>query len=100
MNIVFFYIILGDQELLGKYAREIGAVLDNYIKSTTPRNDWPAKHPTLIAETLFAIATVLAFLKLCTFYIVNHTIGPVQISFTFSIGNFFYLIIFYQIFFC
>lgn len=58
-----------------------------YSDSSMPRQTWPAKHPTLLAEALFAIATVLAFLKLCTFYIVNHTIGPVQISFTFSIGE-------------
>ena len=58
-----------------------------YGHDLTERQDWPADHPTLLAEAFFAVGTVVSFLRFFTFYTVNRTLGPLQISFSFSIGK-------------
>ena len=57
-----------------------------YGDDMTERQNWPADHPTLLAEAFFAVGTVISFLRFFTFYTVNRTLGPLQISFSFSIG--------------
>ena len=58
-----------------------------YGHDLTERQYWPADHPTLLAEAFFAVGTVVSFLRFFTFYTVNRTLGPLQISFSFSIGK-------------
>ena len=60
-----------------------------YIKfrdSSEARSTWPSTHPTLLSEAFFAVATVVSFLRFFSFYTINRTLGPLQISFSYSLG--------------
>uniref|UniRef100_A0A3B5B076 Short transient receptor potential channel 1 n=1 Tax=Stegastes partitus TaxID=144197 RepID=A0A3B5B076_9TELE len=46
----------------------------------TPRKNWDAFHPILVAEGLFAFANVLSYLRLFFMYTTSSILGPLQIS--------------------
>lgn len=54
--------------------------------SSEARSTWPSTHPTLLSEAFFAVATVVSFLRFFSFYTINRTLGPLQISFSYSLG--------------
>ncbi|XP_054649216.1 short transient receptor potential channel 4-like [Dunckerocampus dactyliophorus] len=45
-----------------------------------PRGSWEMWHPTLIAESLFAIANIFSSLRLICLFTANSHLGPLQIS--------------------
>lgn len=45
-----------------------------------PRSKWEMWHPTLVAESLFAIANIFSSLRLICLFTVNSHLGPLQIS--------------------
>lgn len=45
-----------------------------------PRSNWEMGHPTLVAESLFAIANIFSSLRLICLFTVNSHLGPLQIS--------------------
>ncbi|KAI4815995.1 hypothetical protein KUCAC02_006116 [Chaenocephalus aceratus] len=45
-----------------------------------PRDTWEMWHPTLIAESLFAIANIFSSLRLICLFTANSHLGPLQIS--------------------
>jgi len=44
------------------------------------RKYWPWMHPQLVAESLFTVATVMAYLRLLFLCQLNYYIGPMQVS--------------------
>jgi hypothetical protein len=44
------------------------------------RKFWPSLHPVLMAEALFALATILAFGRILSFCQLHHKLGPLQVS--------------------
>ena len=44
------------------------------------RVDWPINDPTLIAEGLFAVASVFSFARIIYLFQTNPHLGPLQIS--------------------
>uniref|UniRef100_A0A8C8E3S7 Transient receptor potential cation channel subfamily C member 4 n=1 Tax=Oryzias sinensis TaxID=183150 RepID=A0A8C8E3S7_9TELE len=44
------------------------------------RDDWEVWHPTLLAESLFAIANIFSSLRLISLFTANSHLGPLQIS--------------------
>lgn len=45
-----------------------------------PRSKWEMWHPTLVAESLFAIANIFSSLRLICLFTVSAHLGPLQIS--------------------
>lgn len=45
-----------------------------------PRSSWEMWHPTLVAESLFAIANIFSSLRLICLFTANSHLGPLQIS--------------------
>lgn len=45
-----------------------------------PRCNWEMWHPTLVAESLFAIANIFSSLRLICLFTANSHLGPLQIS--------------------
>ncbi|XP_055081791.1 short transient receptor potential channel 4-like [Periophthalmus magnuspinnatus] len=45
-----------------------------------PRHSWEMWHPTLVAESLFAIANIFSSLRLIALFTANSHLGPLQIS--------------------
>ena len=44
-----------------------------------PRNEWESDEPTLLAEGLYAWATVFAFIKIMYFLQIDSALGPLQV---------------------
>ncbi|XP_041125804.1 short transient receptor potential channel 1-like [Polyodon spathula] len=53
-------------------------VAHNKFPDNADRKDWDAFHPTLIAEGLFAFASVLSYLRLFFMYTTSSILGPLQ----------------------
>ncbi|XP_067661619.1 transient-receptor-potential-like protein isoform X1 [Haliotis asinina] len=52
----------------------------NYGPKELARRDWPHNEPTLISESLFAIANVFSFARIIYLFQANQHLGPLQIS--------------------
>ncbi|XP_069130241.1 transient-receptor-potential-like protein isoform X2 [Argopecten irradians] len=53
---------------------------DNYGPREMTRSDWPPFDPTLISESLFAVANVFSFSRIIYLFQANQHLGPMQIS--------------------
>lgn len=55
-------------------------VLVSQYSVQKPRCNWEMWHPTLVAESLFAIANIFSSLRLICLFTANSHLGPLQIS--------------------
>uniref|UniRef100_A0A3B3CYC5 Transient receptor potential cation channel, subfamily C, member 4b n=1 Tax=Oryzias melastigma TaxID=30732 RepID=A0A3B3CYC5_ORYME len=64
------------------YLATIALKIVSYAKMKTdvPRDNWHLWHPTLLAESLFAIANIFSSLRLISLFTANSHLGPLQIS--------------------
>ncbi|XP_030008979.1 short transient receptor potential channel 4b isoform X2 [Sphaeramia orbicularis] len=64
------------------YLATISLKIVAYIKynGAKPRCTWEMWHPTLVAESLFAIANIFSSLRLICLFTANSHLGPLQIS--------------------
>ena len=46
------------------------------------RRYWKSNDPSLVAEGLFAIATVFAFARILYIFQIGNTLGPVQVNYS------------------
>ncbi|XP_060073297.1 transient-receptor-potential-like protein [Ylistrum balloti] len=53
---------------------------DKYGPREMARSDWPSFDPTLISESLFAVANVFSFSRIIYLFQANQHLGPMQIS--------------------
>ncbi|XP_033743290.1 transient-receptor-potential-like protein [Pecten maximus] len=53
---------------------------DRYGPREMARSDWPSFDPTLISESLFAVANVFSFSRIIYLFQANQHLGPMQIS--------------------
>lgn len=54
--------------------------LSYYKPMTVERKYWPASDPTLVAEALLAVATVMSYLRLLFLCQLSYVLGPMQVS--------------------
>lgn len=52
----------------------------HYGPKTMLRKDWPPLDPTLVSESLFAVANVFSFSRIIYLFQANQHLGPMQIS--------------------
>ncbi|TWW76940.1 Short transient receptor potential channel 4 [Takifugu flavidus] len=64
------------------YIATISLKILAYVKYSAqkPRCNWEMWHPTLVAESLFAIANIFSSLRLICLFTANSHLGPLQIS--------------------
>ncbi|XP_056139743.1 short transient receptor potential channel 4b [Lampris incognitus] len=64
------------------YLATISLKVVAYMKynALKPRESWEMWHPTLVAESLFAIANIFSSLRLIWLFTANSHLGPLQIS--------------------
>uniref|UniRef100_A0A674P0D3 Short transient receptor potential channel 4-like n=1 Tax=Takifugu rubripes TaxID=31033 RepID=A0A674P0D3_TAKRU len=64
------------------YIATISLKILAYVKYSVqkPRCNWEMWHPTLVAESLFAIANIFSSLRLICLFTANSHLGPLQIS--------------------
>ncbi|RVE65028.1 hypothetical protein OJAV_G00132180 [Oryzias javanicus] len=65
---------------LATIALKIVAYMTMKQRNYVSRDNWDVWHPTLMAESLFAIANIFSSLRLISLFTANSHLGPLQIS--------------------